>query len=98
MQCNCAEGLHFSAFHCPLCVCVCVSLCLVSCEFTCNVSYTLRYTFTYVLRTCYLMGTKIICMIVPAGEGLAWVQGYSMCTHMYVHRLYSVKDKQDTRL
>ena len=56
-----------------LCGCVCLSLCLVSCEFTCNVSYTLRYTFAYVLRTRYLMGTKIICMIVRAREGLALV-------------------------
>ena len=33
---------------------------------SCNVSYTLRYTFAYVLRTRYLMGTKVICMIVRA--------------------------------
>ena len=33
---------------------------------TCNVSYTLRYTFAYVLRTRYLMGTKVICMIARA--------------------------------
>ena len=32
-------------------------------------------------------------MIPHAGEGLAWVQGYSMCTRTYVHRLYSMKDK-----
>ncbi len=32
-------------------------------------------------------------MIPRAGEGLAWVQGYSMCTRAYVHRLYSMKDK-----
>ena len=26
VACNCAEGLHFSAFHCPVCVSVCLSV------------------------------------------------------------------------
>ena len=47
----------------------------------CSVSYTLCYMFAYVLCTCYLMGTKVVCMIVRAGGGgLAWVLGCSMCT------------------
>ena len=33
MQCNCAEGLHFSVFHCP--VCVCVRACMCACVHVC---------------------------------------------------------------
>ena len=31
-----AEGLHFSAFHCLVCVCVCVCVCLSVCMYVCS--------------------------------------------------------------
>ena len=62
----------------------------------CNLHAMFRIHFVTRSFTCYtryLMGTKVICMIAHAGEGLAWVRGCSMCTRTYVHRLYSMKDK-----
>ena len=49
-------------------------------QFTYSVSYTLRYKFAYVLRTRYLMETKVICMIARAGEGLATRVSVALCS------------------
>ena len=78
MQCNCAEGLHFSLSSVCVCVCVCVYVCVCVCVCVCVSVRKLPYSgyfsggnifvvFVVERRTTKFLPTKQYCIVLGYG-------------------------------